>query len=119
MFDSDLIKEEYRADWWKILKKDANFFKHADRDPDKIHTFHLFANEMFILFSIKALYAMGQKAEFEDTTFLNWLLINRPEIVKPGAYDNFNIEDIEHARTQGKAPFYAMSMISWRSRKRA
>jgi hypothetical protein len=34
LFDSDWIKDEYRRDWNKHIRREANFFKHGDRDPE-------------------------------------------------------------------------------------
>ena len=34
LFDSDLIKDEYRGEFNKLIKKPGNFFKHAKDDFD-------------------------------------------------------------------------------------
>jgi hypothetical protein len=50
LFDSDRIKDEYRSDFNKLIKKHAYFFKHADREPEGIIEFNPNVNEMFIFF---------------------------------------------------------------------
>ena len=30
-----MIKDEYRKQWIKVIKKPMNFFKHADNDPEE------------------------------------------------------------------------------------
>src|ERR1700730_9274983 len=49
-FDSDLIKDEHRAEFNKIIRSQANFFKHADRDPDGSIEFDRYVSEVFLLF---------------------------------------------------------------------
>src|SRR3954447_21828987 len=34
VFDSRIVKDKYRKQWNDIIKREANFFKHADRDAD-------------------------------------------------------------------------------------
>src|ERR1700678_497488 len=34
LYDSAIVKDEYRSLWINTMKKAQNFFKHADRDPD-------------------------------------------------------------------------------------
>ena len=34
VFDTDMVKEEFRAEWNKKLKINANFFKHAKNDAE-------------------------------------------------------------------------------------
>ena len=54
LFDTLWIKDEYRKDWYKIIKKPDYFFKHADRDPEGVLDFHPDMNEWFILYAVAA-----------------------------------------------------------------
>jgi hypothetical protein len=40
LFDTDLIKDEYRNEFNKRVKRHAYFFKHADRTPDAVIDFN-------------------------------------------------------------------------------
>ncbi|WP_063995454.1 hypothetical protein [Bradyrhizobium sp.] len=52
LFDSDLIKDEHRAEYNRLIRSPANFFKHADRDPGGSLEFEPAASEIFMLFAI-------------------------------------------------------------------
>src|SRR6266540_690470 len=52
LFDSLVIKDEYRNEWTKRLKEPANFFKHARNDPDGSLDFDPAVSEGFILFAL-------------------------------------------------------------------
>jgi hypothetical protein len=47
LFDTDHIKDEYRSDWNKLIKRHAYFFKHADRDGDSVIDFDPDMNEWY------------------------------------------------------------------------
>ena len=40
LHDSDLIKPEFRKEWFNFLHESQNFFKHADRDADALLEFN-------------------------------------------------------------------------------
>src|SRR5712692_10574841 len=52
LFDSVLIRDEYRSRFNIGLKKHAYFLKHADRDPDAEIEFNPELSETFILYAI-------------------------------------------------------------------
>jgi hypothetical protein len=39
LFAPDIVKDEYRTQWVRSVKSPANFFKHADRDPEGVLEF--------------------------------------------------------------------------------
>jgi hypothetical protein len=39
LFDTLLIKDEFRCDWNKLVRREANFFKHGDRDAEAVIDF--------------------------------------------------------------------------------
>ncbi|MGA2892687.1 MAG: hypothetical protein ABSE22_07445 [Xanthobacteraceae bacterium] len=79
LFDSDRIKDEYRSDFNKLIKKHAYFFKHADREPEGIIEFNPNVNEMFIFFATVARYYCNIHESQEESAFLWWLRIVRPK----------------------------------------
>jgi hypothetical protein len=83
LFDSDLIKDEYRSEFNKALKRHANFFKHADRDADSVIEFDPTLSEWFVLFAILGLELLGDRKSTEEVAFVRWLHIHRPDILTP------------------------------------
>jgi hypothetical protein len=80
LFDSDLIKDEYRSLAAKKFKEAPNFFKHADRDPDAKIAFNSESNDLLPIFLIQALVDMGEPLGFEEVAFIWWVKIRRPEL---------------------------------------
>src|SRR5690242_8120472 len=39
LYNTDYIRDEHHRSWTRALRKTANFFKHADQDPDPEGTF--------------------------------------------------------------------------------
>jgi len=54
LFDTLLIKDEFRRDWNKLVRREANFFKHGDRDAEAVIDFDPDLSEWFILYAIVA-----------------------------------------------------------------
>ena len=113
IFDSDLVKDEHRAEWVKGIKAMAAFFKHADRDPDGVFQFNPFANEMLLFFSIKALEKMGEELGIEEGAFVQWIFVSRPDFLYEGAYDSTPANVIENFRNMGKLEFFK-GYVEWR-----
>lgn len=117
VFDSDLIKEEYRGEFAKRMKEDANFFKHAREDADAKREFDPRVNEFLILASVVALQRMGEAFNATELAFYWWLWIHRPNffILKDPNYHlpvnlRRDLRDIE------KKQFFEMSQLLWRQR---
>jgi hypothetical protein len=72
LFDTDMIRDEYRRAWVAKLKSQSNFFKHADRDPDGEIEFAPFMNEAFIAFAVSALSQMNEAPNMEMDAFRSW-----------------------------------------------
>src|ERR1700730_15650904 len=49
LYDSAMIKDEYRKQWIKVIKKPMNFFKHADNDPEEALEFSPLGSIGFIM----------------------------------------------------------------------
>jgi hypothetical protein len=54
LFDCDHVKDEYRGEFNKLVKRHAHFFKHANRDGDSVIEFDPAINGWFILYAITA-----------------------------------------------------------------
>jgi hypothetical protein len=112
LFDSDYIKDEYRRDWIKLVKKNANFFKHADRDPDDITELDPEMNLWFIVYSITARGLCGEGQSQEESDFMWWFHIHRSKYLTDAGREMFanlwpaNV--VEFSRTLSKRQFYEL-----------
>jgi hypothetical protein len=110
IFDSSWIKDEHRRDWNRVVRKDANFFKHADRDGDSVIEFKPQSSDIFILFAIYARELCGETASEEERVYGWWLRLNRPDLStekgRKSLTDLLKVEDIEHLRTLSKQEFF-------------
>ena len=107
MFDSDNIKDEFRAYWVGRLRSTANFFKHADRDPDAVLEFDPDINELHILFTLVGLHRMKEVIPREGNYFARWLNVHRPNLLKRDLLSAFaSPKVIENLRDLSKAEFY-------------
>src|SRR5258708_319157 len=121
LFDTLVIKDDYRRDWNDSIKRHANFFKHADRDPDKVIEFNPIISEMFILFSILGRELCGEPMSDEESTFRWRFQIHKPEFLtdngKKLVADTLPVENIEYLRTVEKREFFQAFMKLRRDRR--
>ena len=79
IYDSIIIKDEYRNEVCKQLREHMNFFKHADDDPYNEIDFPLEMSIGFLMFSILGHELLGEKFNEFDRAFLWWHWIQNPE----------------------------------------
>ena len=83
-----LIKPEHLKEAMALFRRRQNFLKHADRDPnaemEEIQSKDL-ALEIF--FAIKNFALLAQRVTREMTTFLYWIGVAHPELVKDPSGD--------------------------------
>ncbi|MGY2811933.1 hypothetical protein [Bradyrhizobium sp. USDA 4506] len=60
IFGTLTVRDQFRRDWNQRVRKEANFFKHADRDGDSVIEFNPAFTEHFILFAIVARRLCGE-----------------------------------------------------------
>lgn len=110
LFDSDLIRDEYRSDFNKAIKKHAYFFKHADRDPEGVIDFTVETNEWYMLFAVTARQLCGEGQSQEESTFLWWIQIHRPELLtefgRKVVADYVPVNTLESIRRMSKRDFF-------------
>jgi hypothetical protein len=109
LFDSDVIKDEYRRGWINLIKKNANFFKHADRDPDDIAEFDPRMNEWIILYASVARRFCGEDTSQEESDFMSWFQVHRTEYLtdegRQMLADRWQAKIVEFGRTLSKQKF--------------
>jgi hypothetical protein len=110
LFDTDWIKDEYRSDWNITLKKEAYFFKHADREPEGEIEFNPEKTWGFILYAIAGRELSGEPQSEEESIFLWWLQIHEPHFLTESGRkfmaDHVPIEALEQVRTLPKHQFF-------------
>lgn len=106
LFDTDLIKDEYRRQWHDLIKKNAHFFKHADRDPEAVLDFNLDMNEWFILYAIAGRQLCGESQSDEESDFMWWFSFHSPHLLTDAGRkmlaDRWPVDTIEWARKLSK-----------------
>jgi hypothetical protein len=81
IFDTFMIKDEFRRDWNRVIRSHANFFKHADRDPEEVVEFDPDLSEWFILYASVGRDLCGEVQTENESIFLWWFQISRPELL--------------------------------------
>ena len=119
LFDSVLVKDEYRREFNATIRKHANFFKHADKDGDSVIEFNPALSELFILFAILGRELCGEPPSDEESIFLWWLKIHKPHILtergRQVVADNIPMDSLEHCRTLAKHEFFEVGIEARRA----
>jgi hypothetical protein len=110
LFDWEGVKTERLTEWNRHIRKHANFFKHSNRDGDTVVEFNPAVNEGFILFAIRAKNLCGETQDDEESAFLWWQQITKPErLTEKGrkkVAESVPIESIEECRRMPKSEFF-------------
>ena len=109
-FDSVVIKDEYRSKFVALVKKDMNFFKHADKDAEGITEFIPMGSILFMLFSARGLQQLGERLNDMEEIFLFWLVFHYPKWVR-GDYrkkleQTIPVQNLKDIRGFGKQEFF-------------
>lgn len=84
--DSDFIRPEYKKEFWRLLDRPRNFFKHADRDPDDVLEFNPEVVASALLECAILYHHCTGRALREGSAFAAWFGIHHPNILKPGPF---------------------------------
>jgi hypothetical protein len=119
LYDSRIVKPEYRKLWLKTMKEAQNFFKHADNDPNPDTTIELpvFGNLVFLMVAAAGLQLLGISGSYQIGALMLWLTINEPTLIHGEYLDKFNqgaksigIDNFEDIRSIPKAEFFDQYM---------
>lgn len=83
IYDTLVIKDEYRKEWIDKVKGPYNFLKHADKDPAAKIEFDPVANEFFIMFTCLGLELLGVKPNIARAGFTLYQMLSHPDILTP------------------------------------
>jgi len=110
LFDSRLIKDEGKTSWSLLLKSSANFFKHARNDADKTLEFRPSLTELFFIYTIAGLQLSGESLSPEESAFMFWLQLHRPDLLAEGGrvmfLDRIPVEHLEDIQRLPKTAFF-------------
>ena|ERR1700733_9840765 len=110
LYDSKMVKDEYRGQWINAMKKAQNFFKHADRDPEGILEFSPFGNLVFILLAAAGLRLLKVDGSHEVGALFLWLTLHEPGMISKEYIEMFHqrtgIDDFEDVKAIPKAVFF-------------
>jgi hypothetical protein len=107
LFDTVLIKDEYRSDFNIQLKKSASFFKHANRETETEIEFVPEISEMFIFYALAGRELCGHPQSMEESAYLWWIQLNKPSMLtdkgRKFTTDHVPPDVLDHLRTTPKA----------------
>ena len=110
LFDSFVVKDEYRAEFNILLKKHANFFKHANKQREDMIEFAPVLTDLFIIFGIVGLGTCSILPSDETAAFLGWLQIHQHDFLtdkgREALRHSVSLEDLEHIRLVPKDQFF-------------
>jgi hypothetical protein len=109
IFDSILIKDEYRKEANDLIRKNMIFFKHADKDPEGVTEFVPRLSEGFIVMSIHGLGNLGVSPTDSEAAFLWWHAIQNPRFLSEAGRQQLNkipVNNLEEIRTFPKNEFF-------------
>ena len=99
--DNDLIRDDKKKEWLRLLFKSRNFFKHANKDKDSSHEFKEIFNDFSILDATN-MYTLIKKAWVPETmAFQAWFAVAYPHLIKEGS--EFS-KVVEIAKNNGLLP---------------
>jgi len=81
LYDSLIIKDEYRREAINQLKKHYNFFKHAERDPSKTIEFDPIITEGFIFLTSLGLAILGRSPNEVREAFNIYFYLSNPHFL--------------------------------------
>jgi hypothetical protein len=79
LFNNLNFREEYRGEVIKWFKKEMNFFKHADKDPEGVIDFDPKLTEMFIMASLMGIELFGLRHDSTEGAFIMWYGLKNPQ----------------------------------------
>lgn len=109
IYDSAIIKDEYRPQAIALFKRPMNFFKHAEKDPYSIIELTHITTLFYILMSIIGFQHLGESPSDVERAFLMWVTIHHPEWISASYKDSVektvSVDGRAHIRTLKKSEF--------------
>jgi hypothetical protein len=117
LFDSLVVKDEHRRDFNTLVKNPANFFKHADRDPDSVIEFKPILTELFFMYSIMGVKFCGECHNLGETAFMTWLHVHKPQFLtdkgRKFVADTLPSHELRELQSLRKDEFFQVIELAW------
>jgi hypothetical protein len=85
--DSDIIVPEHKKEFFRLLNRPQNFFKHSDDDPEGVLEFAPVSLE-YVPFECAVLYHLYAGRPLREAwIFTFWFSVEHPNLVKPGLFN--------------------------------
>jgi hypothetical protein len=121
LLDSAVIKDEYRAQFAKLIKAPGNFFKHAKEDAEAVLEFRPVASEGMILFSILGVQMCGERLNEAESAYFLWLQLHRPDLLTNAGHqliNSFPANQIAELKSVRKGEFLDIYHLAWSQLRR-
>jgi hypothetical protein len=119
LFDNALVRKDKQREWADIVKKHANWFKHARNDAEGSMEFNSAISEIFLLYSIFGLDFCGEQRADEELAFIWWFTIHHPELLGEEGRIQFKnsipVEALNTLKTVGKNEFLEILYVTIRT----
>jgi hypothetical protein len=112
LFDTKSVKDEFRREFITLVKKDANFFKHANRHGEEQIELFTEMTELFLMFGVLGIADCNIPHSDEDAAYLAWVHVHHPQFLTEQGQrkllDNVPVEVIAGMRLLQKQEFLEM-----------
>lgn len=109
LYDTLVIKDEFRKEWIWLIKNPYNFLKHGDRDADGTVELDTELTESFILFSLLGLELLGRQHDATEGAYILYFALHRPSQLTEKGRTTFlgplSAEAVQHVTELGKSDF--------------
>jgi hypothetical protein len=118
MFDTSIIKDEYRNEFCKRLKESGNWFKHADKEknPDEKWSFAPETNEIFLLICCVAISRMDYPLNAQESAFVLWNRLHKPRLFPDDRLDSIPADELRKLSHFNRDMFFDAFIAIWQQR---
>ena len=100
------VRPERRAEYARTVKASANFFKHADEDPNDEQEFNPEVNDFQLLECLMGLQQLGVTLDDDEMALWIRVGIEHPQILVDGAYAEIDPETVREIRGWTRQQYY-------------
>lgn len=112
LYDSAMIKDEYRKQWIKVIKKPMNFFKHADNDPEEALEFSPLGSIGFIMGAASAFSWRTDQSHHgcvHDLASCQQAQLDHPKVFRKLCEERVGIDELQEFKLVPKCDFLGFS----------
>lgn len=92
------IREDKKKEWFALMAKHKNFFKHADKDPDAVIEFNVSINHFSLHDAVNMLSKARGRWSPETYAYNLWFVLNYPHLLKEGTEDRRDAERLAQSK---------------------